>query len=54
MGKLEGAEEDVTEALKRGGATRLYFLRARIREKRGAHAGAEQDYAEAIAPGTRG
>ena len=42
------AEQDLTEALNRGGPTRLYFLRARIREKRGDKDGAQHDYAEGL------
>jgi eukaryotic-like serine/threonine-protein kinase len=42
------AEEDLTEAIERGGPTRLYFLRARVREKRGDKAGAQADYEEGM------
>jgi eukaryotic-like serine/threonine-protein kinase len=47
--QYQEAEQDLTEALKRGGqATRLYFLRARIREKRGDNDGAQRDYQEGL------
>ncbi len=42
------AEQDLTAALERGGPTRLYFLRARVREKRGDKAGAKADYEEGM------
>ncbi len=42
------AEGDLTEALQRGGATRLYFLRARLREKQGDKEGAARDYEEGL------
>jgi eukaryotic-like serine/threonine-protein kinase len=46
--QFQQAEQDLTEALERGGPTRLYFLRARIREKRGAKDGAKDDYEEGM------
>lgn len=46
--QFEGAEQDLTDALKLGGPTRLYFLRARVREKRGDKAGAQADYEEGM------
>jgi tetratricopeptide (TPR) repeat protein len=42
--EFEEAERDLTAAIERGGPTRLYFLRARVREKRGNKAGAQSDY----------
>lgn len=42
------AEEDLTKALDFGGPSRLYFLRARMRDKLGNKAGAQADIAEAM------
>jgi serine/threonine protein kinase/tetratricopeptide (TPR) repeat protein len=38
------ADQDLTSALERGGPTRLYFLRARVREKLGDKEGAQRDF----------
>ena len=42
--QYEEAEQDLTAALQQGGPTRLYFMRARVSEKRGNQAGAQGDY----------
>ena len=46
--QYQAAERDLTAALERGGATRLYFLRGRVREKLGNKEGAQADFAEAM------
>lgn len=47
--ELKGAEEDLTYALKEGTlATRVYFIRARVRQLRGDAAGAASDHAEGL------
>jgi serine/threonine protein kinase/tetratricopeptide (TPR) repeat protein len=46
--QYQEAERDLTEALERGGSTRLFFLRARVREKRGDKDGANADCDEGM------
>ncbi len=46
--QFKDAEQDLTAALDRGGPMRLYFLRARIRERFGDKAGAQADIVEAM------
>jgi tetratricopeptide (TPR) repeat protein len=49
LNQLAEAEQDFTEAMDRGGqATRLHFLRSRVREKRGDKEGARRDYQEGL------
>jgi serine/threonine protein kinase/Tfp pilus assembly protein PilF len=48
LGQFAQAEEDLTEAIQRGGPSRLYFLRARVREKRGNLQGAQHDLDEGL------
>lgn len=46
--QFKEAEQDLTAALDHGGPTRLYFLRARVREKLGNKKGANADTLEAM------
>jgi serine/threonine protein kinase/Tfp pilus assembly protein PilF len=46
--QFQKAESDLTEALARGGASRLCFLRARVRERLGDKEGASRDLEEGL------